>query len=410
MRFSMIDAPELDFVAFHTDDLPARLAAGNGRLAAADLARARPIAFVLPEGPAFTYAPAGDQIRVNAGIDDAATVVELSPRAFSDLVQQIRSAAALVFADELRFRAGDFDHLVRWEPALRAMYAGIPVYDPTRLALTDRSGAPLDLGQAFALTDDPDDLAHFLGVTGYLVVRDVFDSHEIDRFRAEVERLARAARPGDGTSWWAKRGDEDVLCRLVYVNERSEVLAGLSDDGRIRELVARGGWELVSAPDRMEGHSVVIKVPGATAGLADLPWHQDCGLGGHPILCPALNVGIQLDPANAQTGQLHFVAGSHGSTCHQIAADELDQYPHVAVDAEPGDVTVHVADVAHAAPPPRGGTGRRTLYVSFFSPSLLDQIGPHEAYNDLLRNRRADGQVQHVEQVLRPDAQAETDD
>ena len=43
----------------------------------------------------------------------------------------------------------------------------------------------------------------------------------------------------------------------------------------------------------------MITNPGATEGLSDLPWHVDCGLGGHPVLCPTVNLGIQLDAANA---------------------------------------------------------------------------------------------------------------
>ena len=39
--------PDLDFERFHTADLPARIAAGNGRIAAADLSEGETIALRL---------------------------------------------------------------------------------------------------------------------------------------------------------------------------------------------------------------------------------------------------------------------------------------------------------------------------------------------------------------------------
>ena len=61
--------------------------------------------------------------------------------------------------------------------------------------------------------------------------------------------------------------------------------------------------------------------------------------------------------------------------------------PVVAVDTEPGDVTVHTQDLMHASPQPTGEGGRRTVYVTHYPPALWDRIGPDEAFNDLVRNR-----------------------
>ena len=62
----------------------------------------------------------------------------------------------------------------------------------------------------------------------------------------------------------------------------------------------------------------------------------------------------------------------------------------VAIDTEPGDVTVHVADLMHASPEPTGPGGRRTLYVTFYPPALWDHVGPGKAFNDVIRNRTAE--------------------
>jgi len=151
--------------------------------------------------------------------------------------------------------------------------------------------------------------------------------------------------------------------------------------------------------DCLDGISVVIKQPRATSGLADLPWHQDCGLGGHPVLCPSIGVGIQLDRASAETGQLHFLAGSHLGSSHQLRPDDVARLPVVAIDADPGDVTVHYGHVLHAAPPPTGdGPGRRAMYVTACRSETQAFIGVGKGYNDVLFE--GDGQVHSVDEIV----------
>jgi ectoine hydroxylase-related dioxygenase (phytanoyl-CoA dioxygenase family) len=143
---------------------------------------------------------------------------------------------------------------------------------------------------------------------------------------------------------------------------------------------------------------VVIKHPEITAGLSDLPWHRDCGLGGHPVLCPTVAIGIQLDPASAATGQLHFLAGSHRGSSHPLKPGDEAHQPVVAIDTEPGDVTVHFGHVLHAAPAPSGdGPGRRAVYVTFSRPETLEFVGPGNGYNDVLFEQ--DGKVHSVDEL-----------
>jgi len=196
------------------------------------------------------------------------------------------------------------------------------------------------------------------------------------------------ARPGDGTSWWATHRDgRTVLCRLIYLGLRVPAIAALSDDVRLRALAGLAGEPLRAALDRSDGHSVVIKNAEIASGLSDLPWHRDCGLGGHPLTCPVLNMGLQLDAATAASGRLHFLAGSWRGSVHRAALGRPD-LPVVAIDTEPGDVTVHFGDVLHAAPPPEGaGPGRRALYLTFMPERAFAVIGPGQSYNDVIRAR-----------------------
>ena len=131
---------------------------------------------------------------------------------------------------------------------------------------------------------------------------------------------------------------------------------------------------------------MLIKVPGRTSGLSNIPWHQDCGTGGHAVFCPAASVGIQLTGSSAATGNLQVVPGSHGQALRYRWQDRPD-VPVVSIDTAPGDVTVHIQDVMHASPRPTGEGRRRTMYVTHYPPAVRDHIGPGEALNDLVRNR-----------------------
>jgi len=384
----------VDFDGFHTVELPRRIAGGHGALAAPDLRGVGPLAFRLPDGRAWTFVPEPDTVTLVAGDDDAVTVAALDESSWSDYALELRTCFGLLYADQVSFPRGTFEDLVRWEPALRALFHGRPIYDPTTVDL------PEDLTRSFTLDDD---YASHFARTGFVHLRGVFDGPEIDRLVDEVDRLTAAAVPGDGRSWWATRDDgAEICCRVTYTTLLSETIAAVADDPRIRGLAALGPAGLAPTLDCLDGFAVVIKTPGAVEGLADLPWHQDCGLGGHPVICPGIQIGVQLDPATAETGQLRFLAGSQGMSCHQLRASEEDRYPVVAVDTEPGDVTVHDPHILHAAPPPTGrGIGRRALYASFVRPETIAYLGPGRAYNDVLFER--DTRVRSVDEVRAAD-------
>ena len=395
--------PQLDFDQFHREELPARLASGNAVVAVADLSNnTGPIAFRLSgRDGTYRYCIEDGVVIVREGDDGAEALIELAPQAWQDLVYELRSAFGLLYAGELKFLRGSFDHLERWWPAMRAMFSGRPIYDEATLELHDLDGGDLDLRRSFSLADDPAEVRHFLRTAGYLHLRSVYSPEEVSAFAAEVDRLSEVATPGDGHSWWANDATgRQVLCRLTYANQLSVALADIHEDERPRRIAALSGEELLCSPDRMEGHSVIMKIPQAVDGLADLPWHVDCGLGGHSIMCPALLIGIQLDDANADSGRLHVRAGSWGASCHMRLLEGEPGRLEVPLDTRAGDCTVHFADVLHAAPPPTANVpGRRTLYINYFSPGLFDFVGPGEAYNDVL-GRRDDGVARSVDEVL----------
>jgi hypothetical protein len=350
------------------------------------------LGLVVGDGPGVTVRTTEGGVVVDAGTDEAKVVVALGETAWADLLAERLSVFGLLYSGALRVERGEFEQFAAWEPAMQALLYGRPVYD----ADAARAFEGDDLARSFALDDDPVAMSAFLERHGYLHVRAVFGADEVEALSVETERLRGLARPDDLRSWWATgAGGADVCCRLTFMSERSEVIAALVDEPRLRTLAALTGLELLPCPDRNDGISVVIKNPSVTAGLSDLPWHRDCGLGGHDLLCPGLNMGIQLDRADAANGQLWFLPGSHrhGGPLGDPWRSDL---PIVAIDAEPGDVTVHYGHVLHAAPAPTApDAGRRAVYVGFSRPELFEAIPPGQAYNDVIY-ADGDGHVRNV--------------
>jgi hypothetical protein len=377
----------LDFDDFHRERIP-QLVRSNGPLAArASGGETGPLAFRLPDGRAWTYDCGDRGVQVRPGDEHARTVVALSEADWCDFVNEARTCFGLLYAGLVSFPRGDFEALDSWEPVFRALFDGRPPYDPDKLE-------GLDLTRSFLLEEE-DQAGEFLRRAGFVHIRAVFEEAEVAVVRAEVERMRAAARPTDGRSWWAKdSGGAEVCCRLIYATLSSEVLTEFVDDDRFARLAALSGAKVEPAPDRLDGVSVVLKNPSVVEGLSDLPWHRDCGLGGHPVLCPTVLIGVQLDEANARSGQLRYLAGSHLTTGSPPAPGE-EKLPIVGIEAHPGDVTVHFGHVLHVAPPPESrGPGRKTMYVSYSNPSVFDAVPAGQGYNDVLFTGLEDGHVQ----------------
>ncbi len=391
----------IDFDDFHRQELPRLLDDRERVFSDADVGVVRPLAFAVPDGRAYTYVPTGHTFAVEPGSQRAHTVVALSDEDWSAFVLELRSSFALLYAGQIDFAQGSFGQLVRWEPSLRVAFSGQCLYDiddppPVR----DQLGRTLDLTRSFTLDDGDEQIGAFLDGAGFVHLRGVLDGAEVDDLSKEVDAAVAAARPDDRQSWWTTVEDRDVCNRVNYLNHQSERIAGLGSDDRFLRIAELGGDDLRDACDRLDGNSVVIKVPGASEGLADLPWHRDCGMGGHPVKCPMLNVGIQLDRATPESGQLLMIAGSHRGTSRLPGTAETEHLPITALSTEPGDVTVHFGHTLHAAPPPTGrhGPGRRALYLTFVPPLTFEMVGPGQGYNDVLFARDG-GRVRHVDQL-----------
>jgi hypothetical protein len=374
------------FAAFHRDLLP-ELVARHGALVVADLAGAPPLAFRIEDGTSFTWLAAPAGVTVVEGDGEAATLVELSERTFSEHLHELLTASGAVRTGRARLMRGDLTGWQRWEPAIQSLLSARPILtDAVRQTLLDRRGEPLDLHHSFGTDDDADEIAHFLNVAGYVHVKSVFDRTEVEAFGEEVEHVRSVTTPGDPWSWWSvNSGGEEVVTRINYLGRHSAVLQDLSFDERLARFARMAGPTLRVCDDRLDGPMVFIKNSSVVKGNGDLGWHVDDGIGGHPVMCPLIQAGIQLDHANPANGQLLVIAGSHRYAKHWYAWGDEGDLPVVALETEPGDLTLHFGDAMHTTPPPTAeGAGRRALYYKFALPRTFDMIPAGCHYNDAL--------------------------
>lgn len=372
------------------------------RLPEAYAATLSPLAIELAEsGEVATYAVRDGRVEVVPGSDGAKTRIVLAQASLDGLARDLESPAGLIYGGRAQAKSGDLMDFMQWEPALRLLHTGRPVYDPTAIDLRDRRGEPLDPTRSFRLDDDREDMAHFLRTAGYLFVRDVLSSDEVERLQAEAERLRHEAREGDQESWWGKREDgATVLCRVLRAG-RLPAMRSLHGDPRIEGLAALCDvpMALAMGPEEKDGVTLLWKQPGVVEGLGDLPWHRDCGLGGHASMCPTAVVSVFLGPNTPEAGELRFLPGSWQTSFPHQSADSPLAPRGVAPRARAGDVTIHYGDVVHVAPPPTGASGpfRSCILLGYGRKGG----GHHEGgrhYNDVLLGDET-GQIADMKKV-----------
>ena len=108
----------------------------------------------------------------------------------------------------------------------------------------------------------------------------------------------------------------------------------------------------------------MIKPLDIQTGLSDLPWHKDCGQGGHSYYCNGLTAGISVTGADAKSGALGVVPGSHRANVQIAGKDESLDMPSLKLETRTGDVTVHCSDTLHRAHRPTERP-RKVVYSGF---------------------------------------------
>ena len=389
-----IDNGPLEFDRFHREVLPARLAAGNGALAADDARRIGPLAIRTPRGT-FTYVPGGNTVSIVEGDETAKTVIAIDDAAWQGLVRDLDTPPGLLYGGRVETVRGNPLRFVRWEPALRAMYHGRPVYDAARVDLHG-----LDPAATFTMEDvaaNTTEMRDFLETCGYVLVRNVFTSEEIAGFLEDTDVLRDEAREGDKMSWWGRNAQgETVLCRVLRAATRPRLRA-LHSDARVLSLSRLASQPLTARRKQdTDGVTVLWKRPDVKEGLADLPWHRDCGMGGHALNCPTLIMTICLTDGSAAAGELRALPGSQHTTHPTMDGTDEGAPRGVSFAVGAGDVSLHYSDVLHASMPPTDAGGPHRISVLLgFSPEGAGHHRGERHYNDVLLSRD-DGQVPHL--------------
>jgi hypothetical protein len=379
------DAVALDPDTFVHDQLPVLLAA-NGAAAGrgATLLGLRPLTLDV-EGERLTLAVGhGGSLEVATGADDA-VVIALDRAAFSDLVQDVSSTFGLQFTGRAAVRSGTHDDFVEWEPALRCLLDGRPVYEPGSIELRDRDGGPLDLHRSFTLDDPREEIGHFLAEAGYLHLHGVFTEAEMAAVSADLDDAIAAAEPDDGASWWVRTADDERYpARILGFNQRSAALRDLLRSDRFATIGTFTDDEVVQRdPDVGDSAEGLLKKIGVVEGASDVSWHKDCSLGGHSRGCCGLTVGISVTGAGRENGELGAVAGSHRANVAPLGVAGLD-LPRVPLPTRTGDVTVHCSCTLHMSRPPVSAQ-RRVVYTGF---GLAPRPGDHREEIDPAEARR----------------------
>lgn len=361
-----------DPASFFDDELPARLDEHASEIGPAlPFVRPRPTV-VEVEGETWTLDADDDRVTIRRGALAAPTAdVKLGAEQLADLVYDQQTFMSLWASGALEQRAGNVGHLLDWWLVLRAALDGTPIYTPGSITFEDRDGRPLDLDRTFRPDDDPDEMRHFLHTAGYLHIGQLFAEDEMNAISSDMDRAAPTYTEGDGRSWWARTAEggsrvvrmqgfdrESDGARALIEDERFLGLADIPDSGHL--------FGRKRANNRIEA---LFKPIGVTEGISDIPWHKDCGIGRHSYECCGLTVGISVTGADAVSGQLWAMAGSHRALVWSgVRQPDLD-LPEVPLPTRTGDVTLHLSCTMHMAQPPVERE-RRVMYSGFSLPPL----------------------------------------
>lgn len=355
--------------AFFGETLPLALDAGVERIGPWLQDRElRPLTIIVDDtAPVHLVADAG-RVTIGPGSGpDGAGVLHLTAEQLSELVADQVTPVGWMASGALRLDHAPLGDLLDWWLVWRAALDGTTPHRPGAVDLVDADGDPLDLHRGFAVDDDPAEMAAFLHAAGYLHLTGVFSEDEMAAISADMDRAAPHYSQGDGRSWWARLHDgTDALVRMQSFESESPAAASLIADDRLVGLGRLTG----DGHRPPSGVEALFKPIGVAEGISDIPWHKDCSLGRHSYMCSGMTVGISVTGADATSGRLKVVAGSHRALVWPAPQVQpgLD-LPIVPLATATGDCTVHLSCTLHMAQPPVDRP-RRVLYADLSLPPL----------------------------------------
>jgi hypothetical protein len=183
---------------------------------------------------------------------------------------------------------------------------------------------------------------------------------------ADFPMAAPHFEKGDARAWFATTQDGvEHLVRMEGFDRYSEATVDLIDDPRFQRIGDIPGVGHVQRREPGARVGALTKPIGVVKGISDVPWHKDCSLGRHSYECCNLTVGISVTGADARSGQLRVVPGSHRALIWPAPCIQpgLDLQP-IDLPTRTGDVTIHLSCTLHMSQPPVTHT-RKVLYTGF---------------------------------------------
>jgi hypothetical protein len=364
------DITDVDPAAFFEDELPG-LMASDGWLALPGARELLPRSMAIAvEGRAWTLSLEDDELVILPGDPDAVARVELDREQLTDLVHDVRTPMGFLTGGDLIQPRGRLEDFLDWWVVLRSLLDHRAAHTAGSIDFRDRDGAPLDLHRGFGPDDSPEDIAHFLGEAGFLHLTDVFTDEEMASISQEMDDAFPSYTPDDGRSWWAKTASgEHRAVRLQHFQDASPTTAKLLEDDRFQRI-GRLTTDGHCTDGGLRGGNLVealVKPLEVVEGISDLPWHKDCSLGRHSYRCCSMTVGISVTGADASSGQLRVIAGSHRALMQPAFVRRGLDLPDIGLPTRTGDVTVHLSCTMHMSQAPVVAE-RRVLYTGFRLP------------------------------------------
>lgn len=368
------DEPPVEPAAFFREELPALAEERLHRVAPAQPhLRLDPFCLEVDGEPHTLRAKEG-RLTVEPGRGGRARA-RLTREQFVDLVLDQTTPVAFMSNAVLDMPEGRLPDFLNWWLVLRALLDDRPVHVPGAVRFE------IPGHRSFELGDSEEAMGHFLADRGYLHLRRVFTEGEMRAVAADYARAAPRYRRGDPLAWFATTADgAEHLVRMEGFERFSPAAATLLEDPRLARIAEIAGPGYEPRRDRMYRAGALSKPLHVVKGISDLPWHKDCSLGRHSYECCALTVGISVTGADARSGQLRVVPGSHRALVWPAPCLQpgLDLAP-LDLPTGTGDVTVHLSCTLHMSQPPVERT-RKVLYTGF----ALEPRDPEAA----ARNRR----------------------
>lgn len=229
-----------------------------------------------------------------------------------------------------------------------------------------------------------DDQIAFYRDNGYLLIENRLPLAEVERCRAEVERLSQQAaglaQSNDRIDLEESHTPEDPRVRRIKLpHQQSTVFESLMRS----DLILAPARDLIGPDLRL--HTSKLNMKAAAYG-APVEWHQDWAFYPHTN-DDVLAVGVMLDDVSPENGPLMVFPGSHKA---EILDHHTDGYFQGALDLEAaglnvkdaavitgpaGSISLHHARVIHGSDVNRSGQSRRVLFYEITAADAFPVVG-----------------------------------